>query len=371
MSILSINKEPDITVGICHEDECQIIHPTNPKERIRLEGVNIGIDFHWKQRRNISIEGRLTQYHGMLLLSLPLERYTTSVISSEMNPNSHIEFLKAHAIISRGWALGKIFKLHYSGGEQINLNDTISVWSDTHEHNGFDVCADDHCQRFQGFDIINKQASEAVKETRGVVLTSKDNRLVDARFSKCCGGQTEVFSTCWQEVDYPEMTSVIDPYCDLSQLSDDARNNLLKSIMKDYDATTTDFFSWERIVSSGLIQHRLIELFGRDLGIISSLEVVERGKSGRIKYLRITGSKGSLTLGKELAIRRVLSPDCLYSSAFDISEIEGGFLLRGRGWGHGVGLCQIGAARMAYEGKTHVEILQHYYPGAILTKLYE
>ncbi len=367
-SLPKISAEPTITIGLCPENEGRIIQTP---DGLKLEGFKIGRGFHWTQKRTITLEGNLFSKNGILLLELPLERYITSVISSEMNPQACREFLKAHAIISRGWALGKVMHLHHAGGGQTKTDEQITTWTDTDAHHGFDVCPDDHCQRFQGFDITNEKTHEAVAATRGIVLTNHDGELTDARFSKCCGGRTEVFSTCWQDIYYPEMTSVADPYCDLSNLTKEERHKLLQNIMKDYDAATTDFFRWERIVSPNLINNRLIEIFNRDLGDIKEMSAVERGPSGRIKHLLITGTKGRLLLGKELAIRQALSSDCLYSSAFEIIRDNEAFILRGRGWGHGVGLCQIGAARMAHEGATYKEILNHYYPGAILTKFYE
>ncbi len=370
MTTLTCGREPDITVGISTDSGFKIEHtPDGPVAR----GVRIGIGFHWERRRDFLLDGKIDTRGGSgLFVTLPIERYLESVISSEMNPSAPAEFLKAHAVISRSWALGKILHTHQAGDSgKIDRHDHIECWTDSEAHSGFDVCADDHCQRFQGFASVNSEATNAVRATRGLVLLNADGSLTDARFSKCCGGRTELFSTCWQNVDYPELPSVADPYCDLSDLSPEKRNRLLQSILTDYDAETPDFYSWTRTVSPRLIEARVLELFGRRLGSVTDIKVLRRGPSGRASLLRITGTDATLDLGKELAIRRVLATDCLYSSAFEITrDPEGPFILHGRGWGHGVGLCQTGAARMAADGHTFTSILNHYYPGASLKAIY-
>ncbi|MBO6238262.1 MAG: SpoIID/LytB domain-containing protein, partial [Bacteroidales bacterium] len=228
-------------------------------------------------------------------------------------------------------------------------------------HKHFDVCADDHCQRYQGLTMaVGDNVRTAIDETWGQVLRY-DGALCDTRYSKCCGGRTELFSTCWEDVDYPYLQSVEDPWCDCEN------DAVLSQVLNDYDQTTRDFHDWTVRYGADELAALVRERTGIDFGEIRALEAVERGPSGRIKYLRIVGSKHTEVIGKELRIRRALSTSHLKSSAFEADrDPAGAWILRGRGWGHGVGLCQIGAAVMADRGFTYRQILQHYYPGATL-----
>lgn len=347
-----------------------------------LKNMLIGDRFHWQTSIHARLPGEIVTYgnlsknlkepvwedHISLVNILPLETYLECVVGSEMNPKAPFEFLKAHAVISRSWALGKILGLHSEGGKgKINSPTKIIEWDDTATHKNFHVCSDDHCQRYQGLQEIPEASLNAIKETNGEVLLSKEGELIDSRFSKCCGGTTELFSTCWQPVDAACLQSFPDPWCDLSALSHATRGILLSSILKDYDQSAGGYgFRWEVEISKNEIRENLWKHFGRELGEIIKIESIHRGPSGRIDLLRIHGTKGLLDLGKELRIRRLLSSSHLYSSAFEIEDLGDIIRLKGKGWGHGVGLCQIGAANMAASGYSYKDILSFYYPGSIL-----
>ena len=339
--------------------------------------VPIGIEFHWSQNAVFSLPGmvEVTAFEdGTKNLDnfLDVETYLTSVISSEMNPDAPEEFLKAHAVISRSWLMGKLAGAHPSASdEKIHTPDTVIDWVDTGDHHGFDVCADDHCQRYQGDARVNEVARKAVEETRGIILADKTGKVADARFSKCCGGRSERFSTCWQPVDFDYLTPVDDPFCDLSKLSEEERRKVMETILVSYDRATQDFHDWKAEVEASDVEKRLTERYGFRTGRILDLQPGERGDSGRLRTLRIVAENGVFIIGKELAIRRLLSDSCLYSSWFDIARRGSRFHLTGHGWGHGVGLCQIGAAVMALQGYDHRHILFYYYPTTQLLKIYE
>lgn len=343
----------------------------------RVANMLIGRGFHWQQRLPILTEGRLirgdTGEEGIsLICELPLERYVASVIGSEMNPEAPMEFLKAHAVISRGWALGKTRHGKGSGGDTGKLDepDMIYTWQDTADHHAFDVCSDDHCQRYQGRKAEpDERTEEAVEATRGLVLTDAFGELADTRFSKCCGGTTELYSTCWGDRDPHYLVSKPDPWCDPAAIPQAERADFLRTVFKGYDATT-DYYRWTTHVGKKEVEERLQERFGRNIGEVLDITPLRRGSSGRIFLLGVTGTKGSVSIGKELAVRRLLAPTHLLSSAFDIEPDEEGWQLRGKGWGHGVGLCQIGAAAMARAGHSFEEILEFYYPGTKLKKIY-
>ena len=340
-----------------------------------LENMLIGDGFHWQKSISVKLPGELKvleretpSFHNRISLIniIPLETYLECVVGSEMNPESPLEFLKAHAVISRSWALGKISGLHNSGNKGwINRPDKIVGWDDTGAHEGFHVCSDDHCQRYQGLQPVAPVALKAIRETANLVLLSPENEIVDARFSKCCGGRLEEFSTCWQDTEVSCLESVADPWCDLSNLSPISRKAFLSSVLKDYDRDTQGYgFRWEEKVRKSDIEKNLKLKFGKDIGKIKSLEPLHRGVTGRIDLLRVIGENSYIDIGKELWIRRLLSETHLYSSAFDIEDAGEEIYLKGRGWGHGVGMCQIGAARMAMEGYSFEDILSFYYPGS-------
>ena len=303
----------------------------------------IGIDFHWQQKRTFKYAGGLKFIvEGDRITAvncIGMEDYLMSVISSEMKSSASIELLKAHAVISRSWLKARL-KDHKAG----------------HEH--FDVCADDHCQRYQGLTMaVGDDVCRAIDRTWGQVLEYGGD-ICDTRYSKCCGGRTELFSTCWEDVDLPYLQSVEDPFCDCENSS------ILSQVLNDYDLHTADFHDWTVQYTTDELSELVRTRTGIDFGTIVALEAVERGPSGRIKYLRITGTLREEVIGKELAIRKALSSSHLKSSAFAIEKTPDGFVLKGRGWGHGVGLCQIGAAAMAAQGYDYRQILSHYYVGA-------
>lgn len=308
-----------------------------------LYDVVIGIDFHWQQKRTFKYAGGLKFIvEGDRITAvncIGMEDYLMSVISSEMKSSASIELLKAHAVISRSWLKARL-KDHKAG----------------HEH--FDVCADDHCQRYQGLTMaVGDDVCRAIDRTWGQVLEYRGD-ICDTRYSKCCGGRTELFSTCWEDVDLPYLQSVEDPFCDCENSS------ILSQVLNDYDLHTADFHDWTVQYTTDELSELVRTRTGIDFGTIVALEAVERGPSGRIKYLRITGTLREEVIGKELAIRKALSSSHLKSSAFEIEKSPDGFVLKGRGWGHGVGLCQIGAAAMAAQGYDYRQILSHYYVGA-------
>lgn len=351
-----------------------------------VENLLIGDGFHWQTSISAKLPGDLiivnhsedrlniseADQNITLINILPLETYLECVVGSEMNPGAPKEFLKAHAVISRSWALGKILGLHPEDKEgAMDTKDCLIGWDDTEAHKGFHVCSDDHCQRYQGIQFIPENARDAIRKTSGEVLVSPSGNLVDARFSKCCGGKTELFATCWQPKEMECIESIDDPWCDLSGLNYATTESLLDSILKDYDKATCNYgFRWETKVRKKDIAVRLKECFGKDIGKVMHLEPLHRGASGRIDLLRIHGEKNHIDLGKELWIRRVLSSSHLYSSNFSIEDLGDSVKLKGKGWGHGVGLCQIGAANMAFQGYNYKDILSYYYPGAIIQNYY-
>lgn len=354
-------------------------------EHTFLKNMLIGDGFHWQQVIPALLPGEVIPYKAAktgnelalsdsnisLINRVPLETYLECVVGSEMNPEAPIEFLKAHAVISRSWVLGKILNSHPNDSEgMVNNGNELIGWDDTASHKGFHVCSDDHCQRYQGLQPLENASLEAVRQTLGEVLMTPEGEVVDARFSKCCGGRTELFETCWQSRKMDCIESFDDPWCDLSGLSEEKRNKLLKTILKDYDMATQSYgFRWTSEISKDEIRENLLSKFKRDIGEILSLKVLHRGPSGRIDLLKIEDIKGSLSIGKELWIRRLLSDSHLYSSAFEIENRGDRFILHGRGWGHGAGLCQIGAANMAASGHDYRSILSFYYPGSKIIRL--
>ena len=307
---------------------------------------------------------------------LPVEDYLESVISSEMSATSSLEFLKAHAVISRSWLLyqkeereerkeerGERREERGKRKENTEKHEVLR-WYDREEHVLFDVCADDHCQRYQG--LTTQRSSlpiQAVSATRGQVLMF-NGELCDTRFSKCCGGHTEEFQYCWEDTPKPYLQSVECRWCDTQD------KNILRQVLNDYDQETSDFHDWTVAYTVEELSALVREKLKTDLGDITDLIPLDRGKSGRIWRLRIVGTKCSLIIGKELEIRRALSPTHLYSSNFEVEKSGSSFILHGHGWGHGVGLCQIGAAVMAHEGMKYRDILLHYYPGAEIKEIY-
>lgn len=365
--------------------------------RVEVSRVTIGKEFHWEEEQTQQFAGSWRIIAGSKHLIginiIGMEEYLKSVVSSEMSANAPVELLKAHAIIARSWLIRMIERDEptvFSG------NFHGLVWHEAEEHQHYDVCADDHCQRYQGITrITNPAAVHAVEETRGQVITYL-GEVIDARYSKCCGGITEEFSTAWGDKDYPYLISVRDTvgnsqiwrswidknidkwvggeppaWCNVSDPV------VIRSIMNDFDQKTTDFYRW----TVSYTQEELVDIIrtktGIDPGEILSLESLERGPSGRLWKLRINGTLNSWIIGKELEIRRAFSHTHLYSSAFTVEteQDETGkitrFIFHGAGWGHGVGLCQIGAANMAAHGYSFQEIIRHYYRKAEVTKIYE
>ena len=401
-------------------------------DSFELQDVTIGINFHWERKENQRFQGALKIIIENNTLTginrVNVEDYLVSVISSEMSANASLELLKAHAVISRSWLLNKLTmdngqltvdsgQLTEDSGQLTGDSGQLTVtmqhdsaancqlstvncqlikWYDQEDHTHFDVCADDHCQRYQG---ITRASTEIVKEaihaTRGQVLTY-NGQICDARFSKCCGGAFEEFQYCWEDVKHPYLVKQRDSkttaflpdlrmeteaekwirsspeaFCNTTE------NKILSQVLNNYDQETTDFYRWKVEYTQEELAALIFKRSGIDYGQIIDLIPVERGTSARIVKLKIIGTKKTMTIGKELEIRRTLSPSHLYSSAFVIDKtdikdtIPGKFILTGAGWGHGVGLCQIGAAVMGEQGYTYDTILLHYYIGAAIEKRYE
>lgn len=361
-----------------------------------LTDVVIGINFHWERTESQKFKGTLklideTQ-HLTAIDILSLEDYLLSVISSEMSASSPVELLKAHAVISRSWLLAQKAKANEIKGDYhscLSTEDTYLRWYDREDHVHFDVCADDHCQRYQGISkAYTPEVSRAMHATCGEVLTYA-GKICDARFSKCCGGVTERFENTWEPIPHPYLDRVYDfvpPGTDYD-LTDEEQarqwilssppafcntddKTVLQAVLNDYDQETRHFFRWQTTYTTEKLSELVYKRSGVDFGTILALEPLERGVSGRIVRLRITGSKKTLEIGKELVIRKFLSESHLYSSAFIVEKHDGGFTFHGAGWGHGVGLCQIGAAVMASKGYTYRQILAHYFKDSQIEKIY-
>lgn len=442
-----MNQEPQISVGVLHAEEIRVnllkfytytaaneavdgeqtfsvtpaggiawqgrVHdslefvPAEADATFEVADVVIGVNFHWERRENQRFAGslKIIVEDGKLTLVniLPVEDYLMSVISSEMSATASAEFLKAHAVISRSWLLAQINKNRKIAETNTEYHsctctdEEIHRWYDREDHVNFDVCADDHCQRYQG---TTRQTTATVREvieaTRGLVLTAKDGELCDARFSKCCGGVFEQFESCWEPVhhhyleplrdgadeqNFPDLTIEENAvkwimerpaaYCNTVDAE------VLSQVLNNYDQETQDFYRWTVKYDRDELAALIKERSGIDFGYIKSLEAVERGTSGRIVRLRVEGTKRTMIIGKELEIRRSLSTSHLYSSAFvaeygerDADGVPATITLQGAGWGHGVGLCQIGAAVMGANGHKFDAILAHYFPGSSLTRLY-
>lgn len=442
---LSLKKEPEVSVGILRDDHltfilngnfmakgavvegkqeasCQdggilwngnlyselIFQPQAPSSTFTIESVVIGKDFHWQQHETQTFKGILRiivdEEKLVIINQLPVETYLESVISSEMNATSSPELLRAHAIVSRSWLFYQMRQRrqpqkHTGYFSFVRKEDEYIRWYDREDHTLFDVCADDHCQRYQGITRTTlPEVKQAVEATRGLILTDSEGKICDARFSKCCGGVTERFSTCWNDFDVPYLVPVRDFSDNTTQVLPDlsveenAENwirttpnafchttdkALIGQVLNNYDQKTTDFFRWQVEYSQEELSQILKEKREEDFGNIIDLQPIERGPSGRLKRLKIVGTNHTLIIGKELEIRRSLSASHLYSSAFIVEKgpVENGipssFTLIGAGWGHGVGLCQIGAAAMSNNGYEHKKILKHYYPNSSLRKLYK
>jgi len=357
--------------------------PSEPSSAaFTLDGLTIGIGFHWERKERQVFRGAfrlLKREAGLTAINdVSLEDYVTSVISSEMRASCPLELLKAHAVISRSWLKFPTSNPSRSAkGRHEDLDShEILRWYGREAHRDFDVCADDHCQRYQGITkAFSPSAAEAVRATAGQVLHYQGG-ICDTRFSKCCGGITERYATAWEDEEIPYLESVYDGPADSRAYSPDAwirlnppaycntnDSELLSRILPGFDQETRDFYRWRVAYTPEELADLIKSKLALDLGPILDLQALARGASGRIYRLKITGQQDHVIIGKELEIRRALSTTHLYSSAFVVDREAGRFVLRGAGWGHGVGLCQIGAAVMAMAGHTYTEILRHYYRG--------
>ena len=384
-------------------------HPQSADASFSLSNVTIGVNFHWERKETQTFLGTLrfvVESDKIVAINeLPVEKYLESVISSEMSATSSLELLKAHAVISRSWLLAQMKKrreVAESGNNFFSFTkkeDTLIRWYDREDHTLFDVCADDHCQRYQG---ITKETSphvaEAIRQTKGQILMDGEE-ICDARFSKCCGGITEEFQYCWEDTPKTYLTAVRDIALGVEHTLPNLTNEeeaekwirfnrpafcntqdkkILSEVLNDYDQETVNFYRWKETLSQEKLQQLIADKLKMDLGAILDMKAVERGKSGRISKLQIIGTEKTFTIGKELEIRRTLSDSHLLSSAFVVDKYDKDeqgvpqrFELIGAGWGHGVGLCQIGAAVMGEQGYHYDAILLHYYQGAEIKKLYK
>jgi len=430
-------KQPEVSIGIVKKDRIQFILTGNyvvNKEPVRgvqmiffengkinwngtshdelcfkakdneslfiLRDVVIGIDFHWERTEDQCFQGSLkfvVEDDAITAVNmLCIEDYLISVISSEMSASASLELLKAHAVISRSWLLAQIERRKHIEQsvvkpEFVETEDRRIVWYDREDHVNFDVCADDHCQRYQGIERLYdnyEHVKEAVVSTHGQVLCY-DNHIVDARFSKCCGGVAEEFQSCWEDIEVPYLTKVRDAALD-NHAPDLTREeevikwiagrpeafcnttdiDILTQVLNNYDQETRDFYRWSVSYQADELSALIHRRSGVDFGEIVDLIPVKRGVSGRIIELKIIGTKKTKVIGKELEIRRTLSDSHLYSSAFYVEKRNNEFVLHGAGWGHGVGLCQVGAAVMGVKGYPFDEILRHYYVGATIKEIY-
>ncbi|MBQ2131528.1 MAG: DUF4922 domain-containing protein, partial [Prevotella sp.] len=372
--------------------------PQSSDASFSLKDVTIGVNFHWERKETQTFQGMLrlvVEADKICAINeLPVENYLESVISSEMKATSSLELLKAHAVISRSWLLAQMDKRrkNQESGNNffsfIKKDDELIRWYDREDHTIFDVCADDHCQRYQGITMkTDDRVLEAVEATRGQVLMSEGD-ICDARFSKCCGGVTEEYQYCWENISKPYLLSIRDGNGDVPDLSIEKnaeewiRNapesfcntkdkQVLSQVLNDYDQETTEFYRWRVSYSQKELSELVSDKLKMDFGEIIDLIPLERGKSGRISKLKIVGTKHTFTIGKELEIRRALSNTHLYSSAFVVDKYDKRFELIGAGWGHGVGLCQVGAAMMGEKGYQYNEILLHYYKNAVIKQVYK
>ena len=384
-------------------------HPQSADASFSLSDVTIGVNFHWERKETQTFLGTLrfvVESDKIVAINeLPVEKYLESVISSEMSATSSLELLKAHAVISRSWLLAQMKKRREVAENGNNFfsftkkEDTLIRWYDREDHTLFDVCADDHCQRYQG---ITKETSphvaEAIRQTKGQILMDGEE-ICDARFSKCCGGITEEFQYCWEDTPKTYLTAVRDIALGVEHTLPNLTNeeeaekwirfnrpafcntqdkNILSEVLNDYDQETVNFYRWKETLSQEKLQQLIADKLKMDLGAILDMKAVERGKSGRISKLQLIGTEKTFTIGKELEIRRTLSDSHLLSSAFVVDKYDKDeqgvpqrFELIGAGWGHGVGLCQIGAAVMGEQGYHYDAILLHYYQGAEIKKLYK
>ena len=383
-----------------------LLTPEDVKESsFTLHAVTIGVDFHWERKEDQVFKGSLkyiVEDNKITAVNvLSIEDYLTSVISSEMRATASEEFLEAHAVISRSWLLAQIQKSRRlkSEGKKYDTHfvseKEIIKWYDREDHLNFDVCADDHCQRYQGITRASSPAVvKVIENTYGEVLTY-DGNICDTRYYKCCGGMTELFENVWEPVNHPYLSGIADnetvaenknidltdekeaikwisgkpaAFCNTSD------SEVLTQVLNDYDQETVDFFRWKVTYTEKELSSLIKERTGIDFGIITGLVPLERGVSGRIIRLQIEGTKKTMIIGKELEIRKSLSKSHLYSSCFFVEKTGSGeetvFIIHGAGWGHGVGLCQIGAAMMGARGYSYSEILGHYFPGATLKRLY-
>ena len=383
-----------------------LFEPNDTQSSFTLEDVTIGVNFHWERKEAQTFLGKLrfiVENNNICAINeLPVETYLISVISSEMRATSSLELLKAHAVISRSWLLAQMEQRKAENNNAVKqpslfkTDEEIVRWYDREDHKHFDVCADDHCQRYQGITkAANKHVVEAIKQTAGEILTSR-GEICDARYSKCCGGAVEEFQYCWENIRKPYLQALPDTMPDttsLPNLTNEAvarqwilsspnafcnttDQKVLSQVLNDFDQETTDFYRWIQIYSQAEVKQLLEENLGVLFGDVIDLIPMERGKSGRIYRLKIIGTQRTLIIGKELEIRRALSKSHLYSSAFVIEKVDikdgvpQQFIIKGAGWGHGVGLCQIGAAMMGVQGYRYDEILLHYYKSAEITKAY-
>ncbi len=325
-----------------------------------LHDIPIGRGFHWERHERLSYRGELHLFasrgDGLTAMNrIPLETYIRSTVFSEMGPDLPDAFLAAQAVAARSTVLATANRHHR--GE------------------GFHLCNDDHCQCYQGVLREPQVISPALGETEGEILVS-NGRPVDARYAKCCGGVSETYEAVWGGEGHPYFISRPCGEFETADLTQE--QNMQEFLSQRAPAFCNDelhayperwreesYFRWQREYNASELQTLIEAKVGIEVGTVRELRPIKRGASGRILILEIVGSKQTLRIYRELEIRRVLFLSHLPSSCF-IVETEGKgpdkFRLIGAGWGHGVGLCQLGAAAMAHKGRSKQRILEHYYP---------
>lgn len=395
----AVELKGDKILFLGEEYDSLLFESETPDGSFWLRGVTIGVNFHWERKEDQRFGSNLKFIvEGDKITAINLigvEDYLTSVISSEMSATASEELLKAHAVISRSWLLAQMAKNKEIAASKSDYSAFIETyeerikWYDREDHINFDVCADDHCQRYQGMTRQSTSKVRAAIEATWGELLKYDGKICDARFSKSCGGAFEEFQNCWENVRYPYLSKLRDSKktTELPDLTVEANaqewilgspealcnttdKHILSQVLNNYDQETVDFYRWKVEYTPEELSALILKRIGIDFGTVTDLVPVERGTSGRLVKLKIVGTKRTLTIGKELEIRKALSPSHLYSSAFVVKRENGKFVLYGAGWGHGVGLCQIGAAVMGEQGYNYKEILLHYYIGASIEKEY-
>lgn len=353
-----------------------VLDTNNTSSHITVSNIMIGIQFHWQKHEDLDYRGIIevgfnNQGKLVVINEIDLENYLVSVNSSEMTSDCPIGLLESQTVVARNTVLATMGKHHY------NTN--------------FHLCSDDHCQCYHGKKREQQVSRQAVENTWGRILLHGDE-ICDARYSKICGGIMEDYRYVWENRDIPYMVSGIDSDEEINYPAntEETAKELIDTSLPAYCNTdlhklpenlanlysTQNLFRWEVTYPREELESLISEKTGKDIGELQDIIPLERGDSGRLIYINLVGSDKTLKIGKELEIRRVLSKSHLYSSCFYVRKEMGTdgkvsrFILKGAGWGHGVGLCQVGATVMASKKIPYQKILEHYYKNTNLVSLY-